>query len=337
MKFLPKSFTLTYSKKLLIVLPALGAAFVLSALLGATSLDFGAALGALGSGDFSNVDARILLYVRLPRSLAAPLAGAAMAVAGALVQGVLNNPLAGPGIIGVNSGAGLGALLVAAFFPGNLLLTPLAAFLGALFTGFLIYSVSAFAGFSRTTVLLSGIAINAVFGALLDILRLLFPEALIMSTSFMIGGFSGVTLSALVFPAVLIALALIVGQLLACDLDILTLGDDTARALGMNATLMRFLILTLASLLCGAAISFGGLIGFVGLIVPHAARFFFGREHRGLLPACALLGALLVLVCDLLARVLFAPFELPCGVLLSLLGGPFFLYLLIKRKGGHAL
>ena len=149
------------------------------------------------------------------------------------------------------------------------------------------------------------------------------------------GGLSGVTLQRLVLPGVLIAAGLLAAFALHTELDILSLGDDVARSVGLAAAPVRCLLLGAAAVLCGASVSFAGLVGFVGLIVPHAARFLVGGESRALLPASALLGAALVAGCDTLARVLFAPFELPVGILLSLLGGPFFLWLLFRQRGGR--
>ena len=156
-----------------------------------------------------------------------------------------------------------------------------------------------------------------------------------MRTPFLIGGFSGITLQDLSPAWILIAAGLLAAVLFARESDLLTLGDETAAGLGLNVPLTRFLLLTAASCLAGAAVSFSGLIGFVGLLVPHIARRFTGGRHRLLIPASALLGAALVLICDTLSRVLFAPYELPVGIFLSLLGGPFFLFLLLHKKSSR--
>ena len=151
----------------------------------------------------------------------------------------------------------------------------------------------------------------------------------------MVGRLSGVTVAALKVPALLSLLAGAGAFAMSYELDLLTLGDEVAQSLGLSARAARNLLLTLAAVLCGAAVSFAGLVGFVGLLVPHAARFLVGGEHKYLLVASLFLGAALVTVCDLAARVLFVPFELPVGILLSLMGGPFFLWLLFRQRGGR--
>lgn len=277
---------------------------------------------------------RILLYARLPRTVAAALAGGALAVAGVLIQAVLNNAMAGPNIIGVNAGAGFFALLAATLAPAawGSGLVPAAAFLGALCTALFIWLLAGRAGLSRTTLILAGVAVNSILGAGTDALSLLFPDAVIGSNGFMLGGFSGVTLAAVGRAAPYLVAGFTAALLLSADLNVLQLGEESAAGLGLPVRRTRFFAISAAALLAGAAVSFAGLLGFVGLLVPHMARRFFGGDNRWLVPACALLGGSLVLLCDVLARVLFAPFQLPVGIVLSLLGGPFFLYLLLNRK-----
>ena len=283
-------------------------------------------------GNLESATWRIFFYVRLPRTLAGILAGSALAAAGTLIQAVLNNSLASPNTIGVNSGAGFFTLLAASFFPGQAFLVPLAAFFGALATTLLIYLVAAKTGASRITLVLAGIAVSGILSAGIDAITLLFPDTAVGSAGFMVGGFSGVTVSALQPAAWYILAGLVAACLCGYDLNVLSLGEETARSLGMNVPLLRFVFIVLASLLAGAAVSFAGLLGFVGLMAPHAARRFVGPDHRLLLPAAALLGASFVLLCDSLGRVLFAPFELPVGIIMSFLGGPFFIFLLLRQK-----
>ncbi len=283
-------------------------------------------------GDISDSAKSILLNVRLPRVLAALLAGAALAMAGALIQAVLDNPLASPNIIGINSGAGLAVLLVGSFFPGLLFLQPLAAFLGALVTAFIIFFISLGAGTSRLTVVLAGIALSSIFGAGMNAVLIMNPDAYIGASTFLVGGLSGVLMSSLVWPAAYIIFGFAVAILLAHKLNIMSLGDATAHSLGMNVGRWRMSFLGLSALLAGAAVSFAGLLGFVGLIVPHLIRFLVGNDNRIVLPLSAAFGAAFVVFCDLLSRVLFAPYEIPVGILMAFLGGPFFIYLIIKNR-----
>ena len=275
--------------------------------------------------------ARILIHVRLPRVLAAIMAGAALSCAGAVIQGVLGNPLAGPNVIGINSGAGFMTLLAACIsLPAYLM--PAAAFVGALGATLIILMLTMRTGASRVTVVLAGVALSSIISAGADLITTLEPEVTLGMSSFMIGGFSGVTMAKLGAAACYIIPALTMALILAGVIDILALGDESARALGLRVRLTRSVLLIIAAILAGAAVSFSGLIGFVGLIVPHAVRRFTGSEHRKLLTLCILAGALFVLICDTAARTAFAPYELPVGILLSLIGGPFFLIMLIRSR-----
>lgn len=275
---------------------------------------------------------RILVHVRLPRTLAGFAAGGALAVAGALIQSVLNNAMASPNVIGVNAGAGFFAMLAVTLTPGMAGALPAASFFGALCTALFVYALAVKAGLSRTTLILAGIAVSSILTAGVNAITLLFPDDVIGATGFMLGGFSGVTLSSVGGAAWYLLAGLLLAFVLAADLNVLQLGEESAQSLGLHLGRTRFLAILAAALLAGGAVSFAGLLGFVGLLVPHMARRLTGHDNRWLLPACLLLGGAFVLLCDVLARVLFAPFELPVGIVMSLLGGPFFLVMLLRRK-----
>ena len=287
---------------------------------------------ALCAADAADPVWRILYFVRLPRTAAAVLAGAALGVAGALIQSVLNNAMASPNVIGVNAGAGLGALLAASLVPGAAALLPGAAFAGALAAALFIWMLAAVAGLSRTTLILAGVTVSSILTACMNTLKLLFPDVAVGSTAFLLGTLSGVTTAQLQRALPWLAAGFVLAALLAADLNVLQLGEDMAAGLGLPVARVRFAALLTAALLAGAAVSFAGLLGFVGLLAPHIARRLVGGDNRRLLPVTALASADLMLLCDVAARVLFAPFELPVGVLLSLVGGPFFLFLLLRRK-----
>jgi iron complex transport system permease protein len=293
-------------------------------------------VAALFTGTRNTPAARILLYVRLPRLLAAVSCGAALACAGALIQSVLRNPLGSPNIIGVNAGAGLAVIFCAAALPQYPGVIPAAAFAGAFVTLLIVYALGKKAGDSRGSILLAGVATGTFFTAVTDGVIVLIPDTVYGRTAFRIGSLAGVQLDVLIPASCIIFGAILVACFLRNELDVLALGDEISAGLGLPVSVIRFVALLLAALLAGAGISFAGLVGFVGLIVPHCARFFAGNEMRHLLPVCALFGALLVLVCDVLSRILFAPYELPVGILLSLLGGPFFIWLLISRRGSRS-
>lgn len=276
---------------------------------------------------------RIFLYVRLPRTAGCLLAGAALSTAGCVIQHVLANPLASPNIIGVNAGAGLAVTVCCAMGALSGWVIAGAAFFGAFGSVLLVTLAARGAGASRTGVILSGVAVNAFLGAVSDAVTDLMPDAAVMSSDFRVGGFANVVPARLLPAAVLIVLALGAVFALSSELEVLSLGDDTSGSLGLDPQRMRTVFLALAALLCGAAVSFAGLLGFVGLIVPHAVRRLAGNECSRLLPLCALWGGAFVTVCDLIARLAFRPKELSVGILLSALGGPFFLYILSKRGG----
>ena len=287
-----------------------------------------------GQGD--KVSRSILLYARLPRTLASLAAGAGLAVSGAVLQNVLANRLASPSIIGVNAGAGLGVTLCCAAGTLSGLAVSCAAFGGSLITVLFIFLFSHRTNASKTTVILGGVALNSILNAVCESVTVLDTDVAMLSIDFRVGGFSAVSYMRLLPAAGLIALALAVLFTLCNELDVVTLGDETAQGVGLRVGRYRMLFLVLAALLAGAAVSFAGLLGFVGLIVPHFVRRFTGNESGRLLPMCAVAGAGFVTLCDMAARLLFAPYELPVGILMSVVGGPVFLYMLIRHKGGHA-
>ena len=314
----------------------LPAAALFSLCVGASGASLTQGLADLLRG-VSSPAARIVRYIRLPRVLAAMLAGAALAASGVLIQGVLGNPLAGPNVIGVNAGAGFFTLLCACLLPSAATLLPAAAFAGALLTSLIILLLADRMGASRITVVLAGVAISSIFSAGSDLITTLSPDTTLGMSAFMIGGFADVSTTRLRTAALYILPALAISLLLAGDLDVLALGDEVAASLGLRVRRTRVLLLAVASVLAGAAVSFAGLLGFVGLIVPHAVRRIVGGTHKPLLALSMLGGALFTLLCDTAARTVFAPYEVPVGILLSLVGGPFFLFLLLRsRKGARA-
>ena len=309
-------------------------AILLSLRCGSQSYSLSRLFAALSAGAADPVR-QIIVHVRLPRTLACALAGAALAAAGVLLQAVLNNAMASPNIIGVNAGAGFFALLVSSLLPASAAAVPAAAFLGALGAAMLIYLLALRAGLSRTTLVLAGIAVGGILTAGVSALRLLFPDAAVGSDAFMAGGFSGVAMERLLPAVPFIIAGLALALILAPDINVLCLGEESAAGLGLNVGRTRFLAILASALLAGAAVSFAGLLSFVGLLVPHITRRFTGSDHRRLIPASALLGAAFVTLCDVLTRVVFAPYEFPAGILISLLGGPFFLSLLMGGKRGR--
>ena len=325
----------------IVLLYILGFAFLTAAaaagvIAGSTPLAFSEIRQAFAEGFDSSAGARIFAYVRLPRTAASLVCGAALAVSGAVIQGVLDNRLASPSVIGVNSGAGLAVTLCTAFGIYGGWRLSVFAFLGAFATVMLVSFGAKKWGASRGTVILIGVAVNSLLGAVSDAIVTFVPEVGVMSNDFKVGEFSSVTYQRLIPAALLILAAVAVLLTLTNELDVLTLGEDTAKGLGMNTQAMRVVFLLLSALLAGCAVSLAGLLSFVGLIVPHAVRRLAGGRSSHLLGLCALFGAAFVCVCDTVARTVFSPYEIPVGIIMAFLGAPFFIFILIKGKGGHS-
>lgn len=306
--------------------------FCLSLGLGSTHIGFRNSFSLLWGEEHLSPAYTIVRHVRLPRTLAALLCGMALAISGSLLQKVLHNPLAGPSIIGVNSGAGLFALLASAYLPHLVALDSLFAFLGALGASLTVYALARRSGSTHLTIILAGVAISSLLGALTDTLLTLRPETQMERLDFLIGSFAHVSNVQIVHTAPYIVGGILLSFLLGHDLNILALGDEVALSLGLEVERTRFFALMLASLLSGSVVSMCGLIGFVGLVVPHMVRSRIGEDSPLFLLYAALGGAIITLGCDLIARTLFSPYELPVGIVLSFLGSPFFLFLLIKRN-----
>jgi len=287
----------------------------------------------LQKGD--KVTVNILRYARLPRTAACLIAGAALSVSGAVLQNVLANKLASPSIIGVNAGAGLGVTICCACGILSGWAVSASAFLGSLAAVMIISIFSGRTGASRTTVILGGVALNSILNAFSESITVLNPDVALLTTEFRVGGFSAVSTARLLPASALIAAAILLLFTLLNELDVLALGDENAQSLGLRAQKYRILFLVLAALLAGSAVSFAGLLGFVGLIVPHFTRKLIGNESRQLLPLSAVAGAGFVTLSDLAARMIFLPYELPVGILMAVIGGPAFVWLLLRMKGGR--
>ena len=306
-------------------------ALTLGASVGSTHIPLTKVIPALlGKGEAADIS--ILRYVRLPRTLGGLFCGGALALSGAVIQSVLGNRLASPSVIGVNAGAGLFVTVACAVgIVGGWQLS-VAAFLGAAVSTVAVSLGAKKFGASGGTVILIGVALNSLLGALCDTVITLDPDVSLMNADFRIGGFSGISYQRLIPAAIIILLTAVALILLSPQLEILTLGEARARSLGARTGLMSALLLTLAALLAGAAVSVCGTLSFVGLLVPHAVRKLSGGRMGCFLPLCALFGGGFVSLCDTLSRVIFSPYEIPVGIIMAFLGAPFFLFILIRRK-----
>jgi len=311
-------------------------ALLLGAGLGAYPIPPLAIPGILLRGE--GVEYQVLTALRFPRVLGAALVGALLALAGGTLQGLFRNPLVDPGLIGVTSGAALGAAVFIVLLPGSgpleVYALPLFAFLGGLLATRLLWGLARTPlGTQVTVLLLSGIALNALVGAGIGLLTFLASEQELRSLTFWtLGGFSAVTWRLLLpaLPLALLALALLLP--LARPLNAFALGEREAFHLGVDLEALKRRAVAGAALAVGVAVALAGGVGFLGLVAPHLFRLLAGPDHRYLLPGSALLGASLAVLADLLARTLAAPAEIPVGVLTALLGGPFFLYLVLRYK-----
>lgn len=276
---------------------------------------------------------RIIMWqLRLPRILAGLLAGIGLSTAGVLLQSVTANELASPNVIGINSGAGLAVILTLTLFPhaGNAL--PVGAFVGAFGTAMIILLVSKRLGSSRTVIVLIGIAVSSIFSAGISFLSLLDEGVLAQYNHFTVGSLKAVRMQDLIVPGIIVFAGFCLAMVLSNRLGVLCMGDSAAAALGVRVKGLRIAALAIAAACSAAVVSFAGLLGFVGLMIPHIARRLVGQQPGKMLPVSALLGAVTVIAADLLGRTLFAPSELPVGILMSLIGAPYFLILLCRRK-----
>lgn len=273
---------------------------------------------------------RILYHIRIPRVIVGALAGMNLALAGCILQGVLKNPLADPGIIGVSAGAGVAAMAVMVIWPQFTSLVPAAAFGGALLAIGIVFFLSWQRGIQPLRLILAGVAIAAFFGGGMSALMVFYADQVQGTVNWLAGGFQGRSWPhvSMILPYSIVG---IVGALLGYRyLNALQLGDDVAKGLGTRVELGRFLLLVLAALLAASAVSVAGMLGFVGLVVPHIVRLIVGSDFEFLLPCAAVFGAALVVGADAFARTAFSPLDVPVGIFMAFLGAPFFLYLLKK-------
>lgn len=299
-------------------------------------------LSVILSGALNDQQEAVLFSIRLPRVVLAAIVGAALAVSGAALQGLFRNPLADPSLIGILSGAALAVAAVIVFAGPSegffsLYRLSIAAFAGGLITSLLIMRFARLAGtFSVTYMLLAGIAIGAITEGGRGFIAYLSDDAQLRALTFWAMGNLGDAL----WPAVLVVATITLPATLllirhARSLNLLLLGENEARHLGVDSERLKYIIIICTALSVGAAVAVSGIIGFVGLVVPHLIRLTIGPDHRLLIPGSALLGAILLIVADTFARTLVSPAEMPVGIITSIIGGPFFLWLLIKQYSGR--
>ncbi len=309
-------------------------AIFFSLMLGSRDVTSGRLFAALinGPGAPDQTARIILMNVRLPRTLGAVLCGMGLACAGLLLQSALNNVLAAPGIIGINAGAGLAVLAASIAFPGFVFARSAAAFAGSLLAAGLVCLIANKAGISKTSLILAGVAVSSLMNGFINGIITWRPELVSDKTAFSLGGLSLVSLSALKFSIPFFAGGILIALIISGGIDLFALGDEAAAGIGLNVMACRNLAVFAATILAGAAVSLCGLLSFVGLIIPNLIRLLPAEHFRSRLVLCMLYGSSFLVFCDIIARTLFYPYELPAGLLLSVLGSPFFIWILIRRR-----
>ena len=276
----------------------------------------------------------IVLNLRLPRLLLAVLIGASLSASGALLQSVMKNPLADPGTIGVSAGASTAASTIILLMPQMTASLPLFAFAGAALACVLIYSMAWKEGVDPTRIVLSGVAINSVLGAYTSLLQLLNSDDLSGVLAFMNGSLSGKSWYQLKTLAVYCIIGLVLSFFCIKSANALQLGDEMAKSLGVKVNASRIFLSAVAAFLAASTVAVAGMIGFVGLVVPHIARLLVGSDYKVMLPVSMVLGADVLLFADTIGRTIVPGMEIPVGIVMAVSGGPFFLYML-RKKGGN--
>lgn len=297
----------------------------------------------LQSGDMSResigTTGTILLHVRLPRVLLSIIVGASLASVGVALQALLRNPLADPYVLGISSGSALGASLAILFGIGTSFLAltalPLCGFVGGLISLIVVYRIGSSGGrLPVHSLLLAGVILNAIFTALIMfITSIMEPNRSFGMMAWLMGTLSTHVSSGLTVLLVYVLIGLLILYSQATTLNLMTLGEESARSLGVETERVKKLMFVTSAMVTGAVVSVSGMIGFIGMVVPHAVRLVLGADHRLLFPASALVGGMFLLLADTAARTLLSPTEIPVGIITALTGGPFFIYLLMRKKG----
>lgn len=337
-----------YITSIIIAFFALIVIMIISATMGSANIPFAEGFKIIFSKiplmgnyiDISGIESSSIMIVskiRLPRIILACLIGGALSICGAVFQGIFKNPMADPYVLGVSSGAALGATAVIVFGFSlsvfGLSVTVVGAFIGAILATMTVYVISMVGGKTpTTTLLLSGITLNLFLSSVISLLMSLNRDQVERIIFWTMGSVSSANYLKILVITVPFIIGFSVFMIYSKDLNLMLMGEDTAQGLGVNVEKTKMILLVVASLLTGASVSVSGIIGFVGIIVPHGVRMLIGPDHRKLLPMSALVGSIFLMICDTIARVIVAPGELPIGVVTALFGAPYFLILLYRKK-----
>lgn len=313
-----------------LLLCAVSILIVLSIFVGSVGLKVNdVVLALLGRG--SEQIQTIVLELRLPRAVVAMFVGATLSLSGAIIKAVMKNPLADTGILGIQSGATVTALIILLIYPSMYTMLPIAAFVGGLIAYIIIMILSYKRGYNPLRLILAGVAVNALFGSMIGLITIYNSDEIQNALGWLNGSFTSVNMADMKLIMAYGTIAIIIGLLIIPQCNLLLLDDETISNIGYNVNLIRFVIATIAVFISSISVSVVGIIGFVGLVCPHIARLLVGNNYKYMLPISMLLGSILVMSADVLQKVIFAPAEIPVGIVISFLGAPFFLYLLRRE------
>lgn len=329
-----KTPTLSNSKKICMILTTvfvLCFTILISLRIGSIDISFKELIDGMFLSKQSN-NFLIIRDLRMPRVLSAVLIGGNLAVAGALLQTTMKNPLADPGIIGISSGASLGAIAVMVIFTDLIKYKIIIAFIGGIIAACLVYLIGEDKGFSPVRIILAGVCVNSILNALSSMVTVFNSAGVSSIQTWLLGSLVNVTLNDFKILALytIVGIALCLLVIKSCDL--MGLGDKTAQSLGLNVNRVRVMITFVAVFLTSISTGVGGVISFVGLVIPHICRFLIGSSHKFLIPFSYFMGGFLLLVADTVSRNIFRPYEIPVGLTMCLVGGPFFIYILRRSK-----
>lgn len=306
---------------------------ILALTVGGSTVGINEIFGILkGSNDVSNMAHIIIFEIRIPRIIGGIFVGATLAASGTLIKAVMKNPLADTGLLGIQSGASLSAMIIILVIPAMMPVLPIFAFIGGLIA-YIILSLLAYKdGMHPLRLVLAGVAVNALFGSLIGVISIYNADKIQNALTWLNGSLASISMDDMKILVIYGTIALVVSILTISKCNLLALDDMTIINLGENLNLIRIVIASIAVLLASISVSIVGIIGFVGLIIPHIARMVVGTNHKVMLPFSILLGSLFVLLADTFQVVIFSPIEMPVGIVISMIGAPFFLFLLRKQK-----
>ena len=329
-----KTPTLSNSKKICMILTTvfvLCFTILISLRIGSIDISFKELIDGMFLSKQSN-NFLIIRDLRMPRVLSAVLIGGNLAVAGALLQTTMKNPLADPGIIGISSGASLGAIAVMVIFTDLIKYKIIIAFIGGIIAACLVYLIGEDKGFSPVRIILAGVCVNSILNALSSMVTVFNSAGVSSIQTWLLGSLVNVTWNDFKILALYTIVGIILCLLVIKSCDLMGLGDKTAQSLGLNVNRVRVMITFVAVFLTSISTGVGGVISFVGLVIPHICRFLIGSSHKFLIPFSYFMGGFLLLVADTVSRNIFRPYEIPVGLTMCLVGGPFFIYILRRSK-----